>query len=717
MKKKLKVILPIIVILLLISIGIGLFFIYLNNEMDSTDDSKIATEEDNEIVDKVIDLEQNNIAGTYSDINIMDIESAKKSIENVKDKIGINSIDEEFQVTVSNTNGEYINTYKFQQMYKGIEVYSGELIVYTDKHGKPEGIINKYNKIPADFNVNPVNSDVELQEIVLNTVNNENAKIKNSKLIIYYLGNQEYILAYEYTIETNQEESKIIVADESKKIIDNTVDISTVNTLTLTKEELDGFVLDPYNSTTYNLKDNNRHLKVNFQNPQSGKLEAYMWSISNIHTNSNNVTVSREDLNLKLGYDTLTTVQKVYDYYKEKFNLNSVKGNEECWLNIVTGATVSGNSNYSNNAFWDLNNMIVYGADNLYNYDIETTAHEYLHGVMQYKLGTKNEKDYQRQILEEAYGDILGMCAESHYSNTSNIDGIMNIINRNIKDANLVYSDLPKSYKEFIKDKKANKDEHYYSVILSKVAYLMSQKLTVEELEQLWFNSIDLLTEREATFNDCYYAIVRTSQLLDFSEEKQNTIKEAFESLGFGKIEIYDDKIANTENTEEITEDVENNLIENNTVIQSNSTNQTINQEKSNSNSNKNNQSKDEEKISSEETKINTLTKDQAIKLIQTNFKDWKGIQLTYQYSCKVKDSSEKEYYAINTFSPENYYNYGGEWLEEVNEGKYYAGTYYVSCKYSDNIVNIGKNERDWSKYKEGDTIGYFMQNFRIEVK
>ena len=717
MKKKLKIILPIIVILLVISIGVGLFFIYSNNEMDSADASKIATEEDNEIVDKLIDLEQNNIAGTYSDINIMDAETAKKSIENVKDKIGINSIEEEIQATVSNTNGEYINTYKFQQMYKAIEVYSGELIVYTDKQGKAEGIINKYNKIPSDFNVNPVNTDEELQEIVLNTVNKENAQIKNSKLIIYYLGNQEYILAHEYTIEANQEESKIIVADESKKIIDNTVDISTVNTLTLTKEELDSFVLDPYNSTTYNLKDNNRHLKVNFQNLQSGKLEAYMWSLSNIQTNSNNVTVSREDLDLKLGYDTLTTVQKVYDYYKEKFNLNSVKGNEECWLNIVTGATISGNSNYSNNAFWDLNNMIVYGADNLYNYDIESTAHEYLHGVMQYKLGTKNEKDYQRQILEEAYGDILGMCAESHYSNTSNIDGVMNIINRNIKDANLVYSDLPKSYKEFQKSKKADKDEHYYSVIISKVAYIMSQKLTLEELEKLWFNSIDLLTEREATFNDCYYAVVRTSQLLGFSEEKQNAIKEAFENVGFGKIEIYDNSIESTENTEEILENDENNLVDNNTVNQSNSTNQTTNKEESNSISNKNNQSRDEDKASSGETSVKTLSKDQAVKIIQTNFKDWKGIQLTYQYSCKVKDSSGKEYYAIHTFSPENYYNYGGEWLEEVQSGKFYAGTYYVCTQYTNNSVKVGKNQRDWQKYANGDTVSYFLQSYNLNVK
>ena len=60
---------------------------------------------------------------------------------------------------------------------------------------------------------------------------------------------------------------------------------------------------------------------------------------------------------------------------------------------------------------------------------------------------------------------------------------------------------------------------------------------------------------------------------------------------------------------------------------------------------------------------------------------------------------------------------YGGEWLEEVETGKFYAGTYYVACKYSNNSVKVGKNQRDWEKYNEGDMVGYFTQTFYLKVK
>lgn len=717
MKKRLKIVLSIIFILFAIFVGIIVYIMNSNNTKENIDDGIDITDENREITDKVFDLEQNNISGKYSDINIVDTKTAKASIEAVKEKIGINSVDDELQPTVSDTNGEYINTYKFQQLYKGVEVYSGGLIIYTDKQGNTKGIINKYNKIPSDFCTDPINENEDLQEIVLESLNNENTQIKNSKLIIYYLGNNEYILAHEYTVEANQEETKIIVADNSKEIIDKTVNVSTSNILTISKAELDNFAMDLNNTNTYSLKDDNRHLRVKCENTKSGNLDDYIWSINDIDTNSNNATIKSEKLDLKLGYDTLGTVQKVYDYYKEKFSINSVKGNEDCWINIVTGATTSKKIDYSNNAFWDSNNMIVYGSNNLYNYDIETTAHEYLHGIMMYKLGTKNEKDYQRQILEEAYGDILGMCAESYYSKKSNIDGIMNIINRNIKDANLVYNDIPQSYKDFKKAKKSDKDEHYYSVIISKAAYIMSENLTLEELEKLWFNSIDLLTERETTINDCYYAVVRTSQILNFSEEKQNIIKQAFENVGFGKIEIYDDSIKDIKNTENEIENNNFNTGENETINRIENVSETGDKTGSNSNNDNENKNEYNSEKTTEKTTINKLTKDQAENIIKTNFKDWKGIQLNYQYNCKVKDSNGKVYYAINIFSLENYYNYGGEWLEEVESGKFYAGTYYVCSEYSNDVVKVGKNQRDWQKYKEGDTVLYFLQSFNLSTK
>lgn len=715
MNKKVKVVVSILVIILLI-VGVIIGIVLFNKNNQNNQNQAIVDSDETEIIgettDKILDLEQNNIEGKYSNIQISDSETAKRSIEDAKDKIGIKSVDEELINSRTNTTGKYMNTFRFKQIYKGIEVYSGELIVYTDKQGNAEGIISKYNKIPTDFDINPVSSDEELKEIVLEVINQEDAKIKESKLIIYYLGNQEYILAHQFTIESGQGEFDVIVNDRTKEVVDYTTQISTMDTLSITQEELDSFAID---TSTYALKDNDRYLEVKYQDSENKRLESYMWSINDTIKNANNIEIKKDKVNLKLGYDTLKTAQNAYDYYKTKFNLNSVKGNEKCWVSIVTGANVIRNADYSNNAFWDLNNMIVFGENNLYNYDVETTAHEYMHGILQYKLDTKNEKDFGRLIIEEAYGDIFGMSAESYYAGTSNIDGIMNKINRNIKDANLTYNDFPKSYKEFKKAKNKGQDEHYYSVIISKAAYLMSKHLTLNELEELWYNSIELLTDRDATINNCYYAVVKTSQELGFSEEKQKAIKESFESVGYPVITIYDETTENEEEnnieenkTNEIADNVNNQ--ENNNISKNDIT--SLNEQNLNSNVNTN---KDSNQNGGSNT--GTLTKEQALEIIRRNYNEWKGLKLSQEYLCKVKDRSGNEYYAINTFSPENYMYHGGEWLEEVETGKFYAGTYYVACKYSNNSVKVGKNQRDWKKYNEGDTVGYFTQTFYLEVK
>lgn len=82
------------------------------------------------------ELKNNNIYGQFSDMKINDVETAKKSIEDVKDALNINSVEEELTAGKTNNKGELINTYKLGQKYKGIDVYNSGLIVYTDKERK-----------------------------------------------------------------------------------------------------------------------------------------------------------------------------------------------------------------------------------------------------------------------------------------------------------------------------------------------------------------------------------------------------------------------------------------------------------------------------------------------------------------------------------------------------------------------------------------------------
>ena len=300
------------------------------------------------------------------------------------------------------------------------------------------------------------------------------------------------------------------------------------------------------------------------------------------------------------------------------------------------------------------------------------------------------------------------MCAECYYNNSSRIDGNIATI-RNIKESNLLYDNLPKTYKDFKKGKKNGKDEHYYSVIISKVAYLMNEKLTLNELENLWFNSLELLADRRATINDCYYAVVRTSQIMGFSEEKQKFIKECFENMGFGKIEINNDDIKTNQDS-----DKEENKIVENTELKKDESNKP---NEKNNNSQTNSYEYVEEKNEISKTTLNKLSKEKALTIIENNFENWKDLKLSFKYDCTVKDQSGNQYYAINAFSPENFMYHGGEWLEEIENGTFYAGTYYVALEYSNNLVKVGKNQRDWKKYHDGEIVTYFTTTYNLEIK
>ena len=65
-----------------------------------------------------------NISGQYSEVKVKDYETAKESLKDVLNHLKIKDIDKELVTDKIDTTGDYINTYKFSQLYNGIEVYN-----------------------------------------------------------------------------------------------------------------------------------------------------------------------------------------------------------------------------------------------------------------------------------------------------------------------------------------------------------------------------------------------------------------------------------------------------------------------------------------------------------------------------------------------------------------------------------------------------------------
>ena len=118
---------------------------------------------------------------------------------------------------------------------------------------------------------------------------------------------------------------------------------------------------------------------------------------------------------------------------------------------------------------------------------------------------------------------------------------------------------------------------------------------------------------------------------------------------------------------------------------------------------------------SSNKESSGNIDKQRSLSLMQNYFGDWKNVKVDYEYVTTIKDRYDNTYHVINAYAHENFMYYGGEWLEEIADGRFYAGTYYVRTSYTYNNIYIGYNPRDYGKYFTTDTIGYFMESHIIK--
>lgn len=467
------------------------------------------------ILNKQKMIEVNNIQGKYSEVKIIDAQSAMTSLEDVKEELGIASVTEELVEDSSSTN-DVLNTYRLKQIYQGLEVYNSGVLVYADKEGNAKGVINKYYSI-SDFDITPKHTADELQAKAIEALEYEDTQPLNSQLIIFPLETGTITLAYKYEIDIGIATATVIISDETSEVLDKQVPIYFV-----VSDDLHEF----YNGSQYIMQDKERNIQIYLANNTemskfvTKKFTLYSWDTLEEALSEENSPVIQ----------AMNTAQKCYDYYKNQFNYLSFNQTGDMELKIVLGMQTSNRMYRADNACYANQQFIVLGNENLFNDQIEVFGHEYTHGIFDHLVNI-SDNNIEGQALNEAYADIMGMCLEAHYENKERIDGVLceEIPNqtRNIKESSNRYLENKSDYG-------LTKSEHQDSTIISRAAYLMSEYLTREEFEDVWFTSISLLFNNP-DFYDCRYAVVEAAKGLNLSEEKIERINEAFNKVGITK--------------------------------------------------------------------------------------------------------------------------------------------------------------------------------------
>lgn len=95
--------------------------------------------------------------GKYSTIKVDSYEAALYSLYNIKSALGITNPFAELQVYDVYTSEDGY-TFRFMQMYQGMDVFSNEITVYADENGNTSYIRSSYYPFTEQVNVNPKHS-------------------------------------------------------------------------------------------------------------------------------------------------------------------------------------------------------------------------------------------------------------------------------------------------------------------------------------------------------------------------------------------------------------------------------------------------------------------------------------------------------------------------------------------------------------------------------
>lgn len=153
---------------------------------------------------------------------------------------------------------------------------------------------------------------------------------------------------------------------------------------------------------------------------------------------------------------------------------------------------------------------------------LDIVAHEYTHAVCHYIVGSIDKKTPEVFSITESYADVFACLidgdwamAEGSYVNGTDM--------RNIKDCTYKYRD----------ENWSDTNNHKNGMILSKTAYLMSQKgIDNIDVAKIWYHSMFYGYHNESTFKDVQNNLIRAATALDYSAKTIEIINESFQEIG-----------------------------------------------------------------------------------------------------------------------------------------------------------------------------------------
>ena len=486
---------------------------------------KIKELNDGELPDIYMDTEDgipSFVDGVFSDNIISNEKDALNALNDIKNLMSFDKTSDELSFYQKDSYSG--NTfYRFQQYYKGIEVYGKNIIVVADSSKKASALSDDYEP-DININTNPSISEEKAIDVAKAYIDNASDALSNGLRV--YATEMDPTLVYMISCTGTYEDipfSGYIFVDANLGYVvasENLISYESVSAST------DGMTFTAWKTSSgnYELIDKSRNIyvydanKVKAVTDVNNNQTAYtIKSGASIATSDSKNSWNIEDARM------MYNLASIYDYYYRHFSRSSFNNNNGQLIAIANDGYDSGNNGYSMSHIASPNTIIAIGYNTgCYRYDV--LAHEYLHSTERY-ISNMASGNNETGGLKEAYADIMGEVLEA--------DAMGGVIDwkvgtfRNIADPSKTSnpSKVPLIY--------TYKECHYISTIVSHAAYLMQQdKITdVNRLGELWYRSMYYL-DMNSTFEDCRAAVIAAARDMGMTSAEIECIRSSFDAVG-----------------------------------------------------------------------------------------------------------------------------------------------------------------------------------------
>jgi Zn-dependent metalloprotease len=497
------------------------------------------------------------------------LEACYSYLTEIKKAMRISDPKNEF-VAFDNWNDELeMQHIKMQQQYEGIEVYGGQIILHGSK-----GAINKVNgtyfPTPSLNDLIPsVQSEDALETVIQNlktiTVYKEieesefsfvSHSTPISKLVIYHKDRNlnDEKLVWHISIHPNLLEHWYYFVDaKTGEIIESYNTTCTDGPTTAQATDLNGvtqtintYLLDG----SYYLIDASRTMYNSGQSELPNNPVGAIWTLDAQNTNMNDLNVGQVSSSNNTWNQTAVSAHNsaglTYEYFKNTHGRNSIDGQGGTIISIINVTDDDGSG--LNNAFWNGKAMF-YGNGNQVFLPLagglDVGAHEMSHGVTQHtaNLEYKDESG----AINEAMSDIVGCMVDrndwqlgediipqgSPYFPTGFMRDMANPHNGGSSFDDNGYQPMHTS--EMYKGSDDNGGVHINSGIINHAYYLLSQSVTKNKAEKLYYRALSNYMTKSSQFIDCRLAFEQAAKdLYGDGSAEYNAVTSAFYSVGIG---------------------------------------------------------------------------------------------------------------------------------------------------------------------------------------